>query len=68
MTAETPALWIPAERTLTWRLRVDRPGDDVIGIRLGEARYDKALRATRALERRSPVRPGRSSPSQLRSP
>ncbi len=57
---ETPALWIPGERTLTWRLRVERPGDDVLGIRLGDKRYDKELGATGALARRSPVRPGRS--------
>lgn len=58
--ADTPALWIPSERTLTWRLRLERPGDAPIGIRLGDRRYDKELRASEPLARRSPVRPGRS--------
>lgn len=58
--AETPALWMPAERTLEWRLRVDRPGDGAIGIRVGDRRYDKELRSSGPLARRSPVRPGRS--------
>lgn len=65
LVAETPALWIPAERTLSWRLRVERPGDDVVGIRLGDRRYDKSLRGGHPLERRSPVRPGRSWLAQL---
>lgn len=60
LVAETPALWMPDERTLSWRLRVDQPGDQTIGIRIGERRFEKALRGSRPLERRSPVRPGRS--------
>lgn len=58
--AETPALWTPGDRTLRWRLRVERPGDQTIRIRIGDRVYEKSLRGTRALERRSPVRPGRS--------
>jgi hypothetical protein len=60
LVAETPALWTPGDRTLRWRLRVERPGDQTIRVRIGERVYEKALRGTRALERRSPVRPGRS--------
>lgn len=60
LTAETPALWIPSARTLVWRLRVDQPGDQTLGIRIGGRLYEKRLAGARPLERRSPVRPGRS--------
>jgi len=60
LVAETPALWIPSERTLTWRLRVEQPGDQTIGLRLGGRVYEKAFEGSQQLERRSPVRPGRS--------
>lgn len=29
---ETPAVWVAAERTLSWRLRVEAPGDYEIGV------------------------------------
>ncbi len=65
LVAETPALWVPSARTLSWRLRVTEPGEGVIGIRIGEARYEKALASPRPLVRRSPVRPGRSWVAQF---
>jgi hypothetical protein len=60
LVAETPALWIPSQRTLSWRLRVEQPGDQTIGIRIGDRLYEKSFDGSRPLERRSPVRPGRS--------
>jgi len=60
LAAETPALWIPGERTLAWRLRVEQPGDQKIGIKIGDRLYEKSFDGARPLERRSPVRPGRS--------
>ncbi len=60
LVAETPALWIPGERTLSWRLRVDQPGQQLIGIRIGDQLFEKSLPGSRPLERRSPVRPGGS--------
>ncbi len=65
LVAETPALWIPSERTLTWRLRVEQPGDQTIAVRIGGRLYEKSLDGARPLERRSPVRPGRSWLDQL---
>ncbi len=58
--SETPSLWTPGDRKLSWRLRIEQPGDHVLGIRLGEQRFDKQLRGSRELQRRSPVRPGGS--------
>ena len=62
---ETPPLWIPSERTLAWRLRVEETGDHAIGIRLGDATYDKSLPGPGPIERRSPLRPDRSFLDQL---
>lgn len=60
LVAETPPLWIPSERTLAWRLRVEQPGDQTIGLRIGGRLYEKSFEGSRPLERRSPVRPGSS--------
>lgn len=62
---ETPSVWIPAQRTLSWRLAVERPGAHVVGVRVGERRYEKAIDASPGLVRRSPVRPARSFLDQL---
>ncbi len=60
VSVETPSLWTEGDRTLSWRLRVDQPGDYVIGVQIGGQRFDKELRGGRDLQRRSPVRPGSS--------
>lgn len=61
----TPSVWIPGDRTLSWRLEVDEAGNHVIGVRVGERRLDKSAPGRGAIERRSPVRPERSFLDQL---
>jgi uncharacterized membrane protein (DUF106 family) len=79
LVAETPAVWVPTERTLSWRLRAseDATGDDArgddargdgdgdIGVVVGEQRVEKSFHTRRAWVRRSPVRPDRSFLEQL---
>ncbi|MBZ0112068.1 MAG: hypothetical protein K8J08_06385 [Thermoanaerobaculia bacterium] len=60
LVAETPSLWTPADRMLSWRLRVEQPGDHVLGIHIGDQQFSKDLAGSRPLQRRSPVKPGRS--------
>ncbi len=62
---ETPAVWVPSERTLTWRLAVDRPGDGEIAVHVGDATYGKSLRSAAGPGRRSPLRPDGSFWEQL---
>ncbi|MDX1630330.1 MAG: hypothetical protein R3234_00565 [Thermoanaerobaculia bacterium] len=61
----TPSVWIPDDRTLSWRLEIEEAGDHVIGIRVGDRRLDKAAPGRGPIERRSPVRPARSFLDQL---
>ena len=65
---ETPAVWVPSRRTLSWRLRLDRPGDYDLEIVLGEQRISKRLNAATGPGRRSPRRPGSSFLDQLLYP
>lgn len=66
VTVETPPVWVPSARTLTWRLRLDEPGDHEIGIVLGEETVSKSFRTgDGAVTRRSPVRPDRTFVDQL---
>ena len=63
---ETPAVWVPSERTLYWRIRADTAEDHTIGVRVGVETYEKALPGIGPrIERRSPVRPDRSFLDQL---
>ena len=66
---ETPAVWVPSERTLSWRLRVDQPGNHVVRVAVGERTFDKMLTDDgRRIVRRSPLRPGGSLLDQLLYP
>jgi hypothetical protein len=66
---ETPAVWQPAERTLTWRLRVDEPGNHALRVVAGGQSFDKMLTDDgRRVVRRSPLRPGRSFVDKLLYP
>jgi hypothetical protein len=52
----TPAVWIPAERELAWRLRAEQWGDYDLKLRLDGREYDKSAQVSREVRRRSPVR------------
>jgi uncharacterized membrane protein (DUF106 family) len=53
---ETPAVWIPSQRELVWRLRAEEWGDYNLALRLGEQEYSKTVQVSSAVRRRSPVR------------
>jgi hypothetical protein len=66
---ETPAVWVPSERTLTWRLRVDEPGNHMLRVAAGDVTVDKMLTDDgKRVVRRSPLRPGRSFLDKLLYP
>lgn len=62
---QTPSVWVPSHRTLTWRLGVVEPGDHTVIVVAGSQRFEKALDGTPGVVRRSPVRPGASLFDQL---
>jgi hypothetical protein len=65
---ETPAVWIPSERILVWRVRATRPGDYEMQLSVGGTHVTKSLTVSDRIVRRSPVRPGRSVITQLFHP
>jgi hypothetical protein len=66
---ETPAVWVPSERTLSWRVRVDQPGDHDLQVVVGERTFDKMLTDDGGrIVRRSPLRPGASLLDKLLYP
>jgi len=52
----TPAVWIPSERELAWRLRAERWGDYELKLRLDGQEYAKTAQVSEAVRRRSPAR------------
>ena len=54
---ETPAIWFPALQQVVWRVVADSPGEHVLGLRVDGTTYEKTLRVSNSLARRSPVRP-----------
>jgi hypothetical protein len=52
----TPAVWIPAERELAWRMRAQAWGDYELKVRLGGKEYSKTAQVSRQVRRRSPER------------
>ena len=66
---ETPAVWSPSERTLSWRLRVDQPGDHTVQVAIGDRTYEKMFTDDGGrVVRRSPLRPGDSLLDKLLYP
>ncbi len=66
---ETPSVWQPAERTLTWRIRVDEPGNHALRVVAGDQAFDKMLTDDGSrVVRRSPLRPGTSFVDKLLYP
>jgi len=56
VTVETPAVWIPTEREVAWRLRAREWGDYSLKLQLGSQEYAKAVQVSSVVRRRSPVR------------
>ncbi len=65
LSVDTPALWIPAQRELSWRLSAVEPGDYVVEIEIDGERYDKTVVVSEGSARRSPLRPARGFLDQL---
>jgi hypothetical protein len=53
---ETPAVWAAAERTLTWRIAAEKPGDYDLAVALDGQRFTKSVEVAQGLVRRSPRR------------
>lgn len=65
---ETPAVFLPSEREIVWRIRPRQPGAYELRVHVGEAVLSKALLVSDAVARRSPVRPGGGFVAQLLNP
>jgi len=52
----TPAVWIPGERELAWRLRARQWGDYDLKLRLDGQEYSKTAQVSPQVRRRSPER------------
>jgi hypothetical protein len=56
LTIATPALWIPSERQLAWRLRAESWGDYELKLSLDGREYTKTAQVSPQVRRRSPER------------
>jgi len=65
---ETPAVWIPSQRELAWRLRAGAVGRLQSGAGLGGQQYSKTVQVSRDVRRRSPVRLERGLMNELLYP
>jgi hypothetical protein len=65
---DSAAIRLPALQQVVWRVVADSAGEFVLGVRAGGANYDKTLRISGGLARRSPVRPALRLVDQLRYP
>ncbi len=65
---ETPAVWIPSQRELAWRLRAEQWGDYDLALGLGGQQYSKTVQVSRGVRRRSPVRLERGLVNELLYP
>lgn len=68
---ETPTLWAPELRELSWRVVVDEPGEHELALDVAGERYTKLLKAGAdrfAKEQISPIRPDRDVFQQLLYP
>lgn len=67
---ETPGVWAPDVREMSWRVSGERPGDHEVALELGGERFTKRLRVgagqgVAAAGLLSPIRPPRSALQQL---
>jgi len=57
LVAETPSVWSPLTRELTWRLAVKEAGEHELGVVLNGEKVTKQVDASDGVKRRSPRRP-----------
>ena len=65
---ETPAVLLPSEREIAWRIRPRAAGSYELRVHLGSRVLTKTIVVSDAVTRRSPVRPARGFVSQLLYP
>jgi len=67
---ETPGVWAPEAREMTWRVAGERPGEYELAVEVGGERYTKSLRVAEEAGVRllSPIRPDRNVFQQLLYP
>jgi hypothetical protein len=65
---ETPALWVPAQRQLVWRLGAETPGDYELELAIDGRRYTKSVTVSDQPARRSPLKPRAAFLDQLLYP
>jgi uncharacterized membrane protein (DUF106 family) len=65
---DSAAIRLPALQQVVWRVVADSAGEFVVGVRAGGANYQKTLRISGGLARRSPVRLAPRLLDQLRYP
>jgi hypothetical protein len=65
---ETPAVVLPSEREIAWRIRPRAAGSYQLQLRLGSTVLTKTVVVSDAVARRSPVRPAAGFLSELRYP
>jgi hypothetical protein len=65
---ETPAVVVPSEREIAWRIRPRAAGSYQLRVHVGGTTLAKTVVVSDAVTRRSPVRPARGFVSQLLYP
>ncbi len=65
---ETPSVWVPSEKELTWRIAAEDPGEYELGVEIDGERVVKNIQVAEDVRRRSPVRPGHGFWDQLLYP
>lgn len=67
---ETPGVWAPDLREMTWRIAGERPGDYELAVELAGERYAKSLRVADepGIRLLSPIRPDRTFLDQILYP
>ena len=65
---DTPAVWFPGARQMVWRLTPSATGNYVVRVRLGGEAFEKTLKVSDGVGRRSPVRVRGRALEQLLNP
>ena len=68
VSVETPAVSLPSDREIAWRIRPRAAGSYELRVRLGDTVLSKTVLVSEAVARRSPVRPEGGILSQLLNP
>jgi hypothetical protein len=68
MRVDTPAVWFPGARQMVWRITPSAPGSYMVRVRLGNEVFEKTLKVSDGVVRRSPVRVKGSALDQLLNP